>query len=217
MVAGDSLTRYTFLSLRWARRRAVLHSKFCSTGTAHSDQIMQTLGDGSGGLSRWFWSVMQGSQGLEGDYIVPVSVITNARAWLGWEQTSCHGYCETRRFGRVLGMTYTPWIHMHCAEQGAGVSIYTENNARDLADAFRSFFEPNATSPTRGVALLNIGGWQVTHSPNQVQMRTDYPCYWTHPDRDSFRCDNRFNIKTASESQPIASDAQVRKRLFAPF
>ena len=45
--------------------------------------------------------------------------------------------------------------------RGAGISIYTgeQNNARDLADAFRSFFTPNSTSAVRGVLVLNIGHW----------------------------------------------------------
>ena len=46
-----------------------------------------------------------------------------------------------------------------CSLRGGGVHIYTESDAPNLADAFRSFFDPNATSPTPGVLLLNIGGW----------------------------------------------------------
>ena len=46
-----------------------------------------------------------------------------------------------------------------CFFRGGGVHIYTESDAPTLADAFRSFFDPNATSPTPGVLLLNIGGW----------------------------------------------------------
>ena len=67
-LAGDSLTRYTYLSLRWARRRAVLHARFCSFGSGRRPSpALLALGDTSSGLSRWFWSVMKASQGLEGD------------------------------------------------------------------------------------------------------------------------------------------------------
>jgi len=61
--AGDSLTRYTYLSLRWARRRLVLESGLCRSRA----QDLWMLGNTTGGLSKWFWSVMSASQGMEGD------------------------------------------------------------------------------------------------------------------------------------------------------
>lgn len=119
--AGDSLTRYTYLSLRWARRRAALEARFCGN---RSPELMQ-LGDTSGGVRRWFWSVLRGSQGMEGDYVVPVGIVSAARKWLGWEGTDCHGYCHGRRFDRTLGMTYTPWVSMMCTDRAPEVGVFT--------------------------------------------------------------------------------------------
>ena len=146
-LVGDSLTRYSYTSLRAARRRALLEFLVCGNRAAGSQPAQPETTEGEG-LTAQIWTALQGSQGMEGDFRVHVDWINSMRQWLGWEGD---------RDALVVsnGVSYTSlaqtWCSEHWPVEGA--------TKVDFPSLFKLFFRPNATEPSDDVLLLNIGAW----------------------------------------------------------
>ena len=145
-LVGDSLTRYSWGSLRWARRRTILEFLLCGN-RASGQPIHSDVGEGSG-LREQVWAALAGSQGMEGDFRVHIAWVNRMRAWLGWE-----GDRNAREVRN--GVSYTPFPHSWCSEhwpaEGTEEIEYTQ--------LFKLFYRANATEPSDELLMLNMGAW----------------------------------------------------------
>jgi hypothetical protein len=161
-LVGDSLTRYTYISLRAARRRALLEFLLCGNRAAGSQPALPNMSQ-SEGLASQIWTTLQGSQGMEGDFRIHVNWINSMRRWLGWES-------DRDKLAVSNGLSYTPLAHAWCSEHWPVVGA----EEVDFASLFKLFFRPNATEPSDDVLLLNMGAWyNLERRSNASEIGTD--------------------------------------------
>ena len=157
-LVGDSLARYSYTSLRWARRRTLLQSLLCGNRAPGTEPVSSAAK--SGGLARQVWTALRGSQGMEGDFRIHVGWIEWMRTWLDWE-----GDRNVREVSN--GVSYTAFAHSWCGEHWPADGA--ENV--DFPRLFELFFRPNATEPSDEVLLLNFGHWYNLGTLQTVTLR----------------------------------------------
>jgi hypothetical protein len=79
-LAGDSLSWYSFISLRWARRRVLLQSSLgCGNRSLATAQLAAVGAVQAGGGHSAVRTALVGSQGMEGDFRIHIEWVNGAR------------------------------------------------------------------------------------------------------------------------------------------